>query len=483
MRVLLLGGTITALLSACAVSDPNDENVAGAEASIIRGTTETGRPQVVMLYSTLVDGRISRCSGVYFAPRVVLTAAHCIRNDTMAGMSFVYFGSNLTADLPLRYNLPEPGVPTVWARIEGTEVHPSWSKQSHDADLAVVYLDRKLPFDPLPLARFRIDQSWVGKKATLVGWGASKALSADIQTNEGIGVKRTGQAPILGTPTLADYHPEDPNPAMLDATAREHYLKLDGHAPYANGCAGDSGGPIILNQWGQDYIAGIASFTGLWCEDYSLYTRLDPYLPFLDEAYRRGGQAPLVPYVDCVDPRSNGKYVAYFGYKNDNGVSISVPYDSQKNALALDVAGERPTRYAPGDHPLAFGIDFAADQTVTWKLSPTNSPTTEVRATASTKRCPESNELLCLRNCEATVLSPCAADFLVDMDYCMFDCRSTYDWMAGCETEWSQNLRCVGNTTPEPENWRCDLDLDYMPRPYACDDTLLAAFQCLSSGL
>jgi hypothetical protein len=160
-----------------------------------------------------------------------------------------------------------------------------------------------------------------------------------------------------------------------------------------------------------------------------------------------------------------------------------VPYDTEKNSLPLDVNSERYTHFASGDYPLAFGIDFTADQTVTWKLSPTNSPTTQVKANASSPQCAESTELLCYRNCDATVASPCAADFMVDMDYCMFDCRDTSVWMTGCESEWNQYLKCVGNTTPAAENWRCDIEFDYMPRPYACDDALLAAFQCLSNGM
>jgi secreted trypsin-like serine protease len=470
------------LTSACgSVDSATQETPEKATQSIVRGTAEAGRPYVVELRFERYSGGARLCSGSYFAPRVVVTAGHCIPSDAIPGRVFAYWGSNLEADLPLRNSIPPVGQPTVWAKADSWQVHPSYSSATQDADMGVVYLDRKPPFDPLPLYRNNLGASWIGKKATLVGWGALQALSADIQTNVGAGVKRTGQATILGTPTAADYHADDPNPAMLSATARSHYVKLDGHAPNANGCAGDSGGPIIVNAYGQDYVAGVASWTGLWCEDYSLYTRIDPYLPFLDEAYKRGGQDTVIPYLDCVYKPASGNATAYFGYKNNNGVGVSVPYDPNKNALALDVNNERPTLFAPGDKHFQFGIDFTQGQTVTWKLSPTNSPTTIVNATTSSTACVDDNNFKCVRACESIAGSSCAADFGVDYNGCMTDCAANYGFMTdfGCEAGWSAYLKCTAGTPPAAANWECGGDFYYQPTPVACDDLLIAAWGCI----
>ncbi len=476
-KALASSTALICALSGCGTAEPkgNIEATNQAEESIVRGTPEAGRPYVVLVQSEGYGG-MTRCSGSYFAPRVVLTAGHCIRSD--AWRVLVYFGSNYEADLPLRNAIPAPGQPTVWAKADSVQLNPNYSSATQDADMAVLYLDRKLPFDPLPLYRNRLDASWVGRLATEVGWGASKALSADIRTTEGFGIKRTGAAPILGTPTEADYHPDDPNPGMLIPSVREHYVKMNGQAPYPNGCAGDSGGPIIVNQWGQDYIAGVASWTGLWCEDYSLYTRIDPYLPFLDEAYRRGGQATLIPHLECVDTRPDGKLAAYFGYDNQNGVTISVPYGT-KNYFPLDVNSERPSLFQVGQKHFDFGVDFTSGQTAYWKLLPENSPTTELRATSSSPRCADGNERKCLRNCEATVASACAADFGVDWHYCMDDCMMFWDWVAGCEAQNAAYLDCVAPVGPAAENWHCDVNADYMPRPVACDAQNNELLSCL----
>ena len=101
-------------------------------------------------------------------------------------------------------------------------------------DLAVVYLDRELPFDPLPLYPGPVNNPWIGTQAEIVGWGGSKALTADISQVEGFGVKRSGFATIDGSPTAADFHPDDPNPGILDPAIRANLIKLDGEVPNAN---------------------------------------------------------------------------------------------------------------------------------------------------------------------------------------------------------------------------------------------------------
>ncbi|MEY4585420.1 MAG: 3-oxoacyl-[acyl-carrier-protein] reductase FabG, partial [Pseudomonadota bacterium] len=82
----------------------------------------------------------------------------------------------------------------------------------------------------------------------------------------------------------------------------------------------------IVKNGGKTYVAGVSYWTGLYCADYNLYTRIDPFLPFLDRAARKTGKEPVKPALDCVAPNSDGTYTAYFGYDNKNGVNMSVPY-------------------------------------------------------------------------------------------------------------------------------------------------------------
>jgi hypothetical protein len=475
LRVVSLG----VLVAACSGATAGDDALVGtSEDAIIRPTANGGRNEVVMLYMRTLNpstGALGTrtCTGSYFAPRVVLTAAHCLEN-VWNNQLFVYFGDDFTTDFAELTQVgdtfvpPSPGQPSHWSQADSFEKHPQWDPNLVHPDMGVVYMDRKPPFDPLPLARFRLDSSWVNKTVTISGWGANVATGPT--SGSGSRVQRTGKSKILGSPTAADYHSDDPNPGMLNATVRNNTVKLDGHAPNSNGCFGDSGGPIIVNQNGQDYLAGVASWTGLYCEDYSLYARLDPFLPFLDQAYKKGGQETLTPYLECVAPNASGTYTAYFGYNNKNGVSVSVPYGSN-NQLALDTLSARPTLFKPGTHDWVFGVDFTATQTLSYSLAPANSPRTTLTVTKNSPACGPSQaaELECGNYCRAGLRSGCTD--LPSFSDCMDGCVSFNQFIAEvypeCVAATTALDYCTAAVPPGTSNWTC-ID-GSVPQPVACE--------------
>jgi hypothetical protein len=437
-----------------------------------------------MLHIIRSNGSVQPCTASYFAPRVLVTDAVCLRLG--ATSVFAYYGNNYNADKAVLPNIPAPGQTSVWAKADSWETHPSYNATLHDASLAVVYLDRKLPFDPLPLARFNIDSSYVGKWVEFVGWGASKALSADIQQFEGLGVKRNAKVPFMGTPTAADYHADDPNPGMLDATVRSHYMKLNGHSPYGNACMGDGGGPMIINKYGQDYIAGTMLWTGLWCEDYQILTRLDPYLPFLDNAYMKGGQATVIPRLECVSQEPNGTLRAHFGYNNKNGVNVSVPFGTA-NYFPLDTKNARPSLFLNGDHGWTTSIDIPTGKQLYWKLSPTNSPTTELRVDANSPRCAANDRhVRCERSCRPQLAAPAcpASDPRSTQEQCIDSCYDdSYPFFdsVGCASQYEAVLACIAGLSPtNPANWQCYEDFpDPFPADTQCVSQNTALLTCL----
>jgi hypothetical protein len=351
--------------------------------------------------------------------------------------------------------------------------------------MAVVFLDRKLPFDPLPLYRNVVAAN---VPVTVQGWGSNSAPTPT--TGAGYGVERTGRQITLGYPTAADYHADDPNPGMLDPAVRATVLKVDGRAPYSNGCFGDSGGPIILNQFGQDYIAGVSYWTGLSCEDYNLHTRISSFLPFLDLSYQRGGQAVMKATFACVTPNPQGSLTAIFGYQNDNGVGISIPYGS-KNASARDTSNLRPTRFDPGVHPFAFGVDFTAGQTASWTLAPDNNPALTLNATASSPACTAAQAVDsgCVLQCRAQLRSGCPR--VEESDNCVAFCSDighlVADYVAGCNDERVAWQSCVSATAPGASNWTCsaaseDLLFGKGPQAVPCATQQTAYVNCLYYG-
>lgn len=478
----------TGLVLACSghVEDNVTDPVASAEQAIVGPSFVGGPNQVVMVYGLVetsagLETRI--CSGSYYAPRVVLAAAHCL-DDIFMGQLFVYHGDDFVTDfaelVPRGVTLvpPPPGEPSSWAQADSWEAHPEWDPELFYPDMGVIYLDRRLPFRPLPLAEFRLDGRWEGLQATISGWGSNQASSPT--SGEGSAVQRTGVTRVLGSPTEADYHADDPNPGMLLAHVRDDVIKTDGQPPHANTCFGDSGAPLLAKVWGIDFIAGVSYFMGLSCEDYGLHTRIDPFLPFLRQAAEKGGERGLIPHLECVAPDPQGRWMAYFGYTNENGVSLTVPYGC-KNRLEHDVNGWRPARFLPGEHHFAFGVEFAPEQVVTYTLDPRNSPRIVLHATSQSPLCPEdvASEVECGAFCRANLLSGCPGlpAFSSCMEECLSSTASIEAFAPECVPQSSALTRCFAGTPPGTDNWSC-LD-GALPLALPCESVAYELYACL----
>lgn len=332
-----------------------------------------------------------------------------------------------------------------------------------------MYLDRELPFAPLPLLTEHVGRRFVGDKATIVGWGGSRALVADISQVEGAGIKRRGQVTIKGSPTEADFHADDPNPGMLDPAIRADSLKADGHAPNSNGCAGDSGGPLLVEKGARWYVAGVGYWTGLFCEDYSIYTRIDPFLGFIKDAVRGAGKAPLVPRLECIDQAEDGTYTAFFGYDNRNGISLDIPY-SRKNSLPGDDANARPELFGPGDHPWAFSVDFTRKQKLRYTLDAPAGPARVATADRNAPRCD------CAAACDAALAAECSEGNFTRAD-CVAGCMPFAQLFPGsCQDELNAYYRCQAGLSPSADNWMCDPS--FIPQPVLCQDEFFSALAC-----
>jgi hypothetical protein len=391
---------------------------------------------------------------------------------------FVYYGNDyltdVETDLP---NIPPPGQPSKWARAESFTTNPTYNAGVNSPDMTVVFLDRELPFAPIPLLRQRVSNST--QFGTIVGYGGSKALTADISQVEGAGIKRTATVRLLGSPTEADYHPDDPNPGILDPAIRETLLKTDGRDPRPNSCAGDSGGPLLVEKHGKKYLAGISMWTGLFCEDYSIYTRIDPFLDFFDGELDRAGEADIVPYLECVEDTGSG-LVGHFGYNNDNGLTVKIRYGSH-NDFDRDRGRARPSSFEPGSNPYAFEVPFSAGQRLTWRLDPPGGATTVVRASASSPRCaPDDLGLLCSDYCHAALAPECVEPGATYAN-CVTNCFGNADFFNyfGCGAEWNTYLTCVGAVSSDPANWTCSVPgFEANPTSPNCEDEVNAAFSC-----
>jgi hypothetical protein len=467
-RCRAFGYLLCAIASGCGGQAQDELTLGGIQEPIVRGTETDAFRQVVMLHVQHQSGT-TRCSASYIAPRVVLTAAHCLRANDVPQLSYVYFGNDAAPARGALPEIPPPGQPSDLAGVESFRTHPDYNAGVNYPDLAIVYLDRDLPFAPLPLLTEHVGRRFVGDKATIVGWGGSRALVADISQVEGAGIKRRGQVTIQGSPSEADFHADDPNPGMLDPAIRADSLKVDGHAPNSNGCAGDSGGPLLVKQDGRTYVAGVAYWTGLFCEDYSIYTRIDPFLGFIKDAVRGAGKAPLVPRLECVDRAEDGTYTAFFGYDNRNGISLDIPY-SRKNSLPGDDANARPELFGPGDHPWAFSVNFTKKEKLRYTLDAATGPARVATADRNSPRCD------CAAACDAALAAECSEGNFTRAD-CVAGCMPLAQLFPGsCQDDLNAYYRCQAGLSPAADNWICDPS--FIPQPVLCQDEFFAALGC-----
>jgi hypothetical protein len=274
-----MGSLLLTSIGCGEAQDLSETDMGSTTETIVRGEFESERDQVMLIEVFRADGGMALCSGTLFAPRAVLTAAHCL---DQAAFAIVYWGNDYFGDFE---QLFDPAPPENFRFSVEMVQHPRFSLETLDSDVGVIHVDRDLPFEPMPLAFRQISKRYHGSEVEIVGFGAEES-DASNAGGPGTHFKRSGSAIFEGSPPKAPL-PPNPHPGLTDKHIRRQLMLLDGAAPNSNACFGDSGGPAIMKLGGRDKVVGVMSWTGDFCEEFSYFVRVNHVLPFIFREAKR----------------------------------------------------------------------------------------------------------------------------------------------------------------------------------------------------
>lgn len=263
-RALSLALACTALaalaLPAAAAAGPT------AQASIVGGRAGTIAEFPFLSFIEAHEGKRGfACTGTVVAPRVVLTAAHCVESLDHGGLTRATQYALATG-----VTSPEEAQAENIFHISEAHVFPGFDPGTLHGDAGILILDRPTSAPVVPLAG--ADDAGLyagGANVQLAGWGLTRANAKE----EPSGLRTTSMvvesASACKAKTHGYYSPFSPAAQMctLDLPSRK-----------SGGCFGDSGGPTIGHRPdGSPVELGIISTGGDSCSTKSpnIMTRTD----------------------------------------------------------------------------------------------------------------------------------------------------------------------------------------------------------------
>jgi trypsin len=258
-----------------------------AQASIVGGHPVSIEEFPSLAYIEAVEGRsVFSCTGTVVAPRVILTAAHCVESIEKG-----------TITPPSRYALttsivdPRRAGPDNIFHVVANHVFPGFDPGVVHGDAAILVLDRPTTAPSIPLAGASDAALYEGgAEAQLTGWGLTRGNAKQAPPHLRATTTVVKPASFCKQKIAPFYKPFLP-------TAQTCVLAAD---RASGGCFGDSGGPTIGKRAdGSPVQLGITSTGGPECSPRvpTVLTRVDFVSTWVSEwiaAVETGSPPPTV---------------------------------------------------------------------------------------------------------------------------------------------------------------------------------------------
>ncbi|XP_015790411.1 chymotrypsin-1-like [Tetranychus urticae] len=214
------------------------------------------------------NGYYHACAGALIEPRIMLTAAHCLMNDTLIPLMRI---------LPNYRNTPLILPGDLVFKIEAYERHPgagsvSWATAKDD--IAVALLDKP---DPRPGAIISrpVLPLHICFPVKIMGYGYTESYDPPYRLKEAIVLRLTDEECLDELPW--QYAPG--------------YSLCVSNSIGSAGCRGDSGGPLIWEnpKTNKTFIYGVLSIVSFQCADapFTIYVDVLAYNDWIDIAVFR----------------------------------------------------------------------------------------------------------------------------------------------------------------------------------------------------
>jgi trypsin len=245
-------GTLAVLTSALAP--------AGTWAASYRGANRqpSGSAYAMRAHSAIVGGRPARngqfpwvarivarrgkvvdaCSGTVVAPNLILTAGHCVEDvQSGAPRQATDFEAQTAAYVAGRLTSRS-------SRVSLVLVYPGFERKSGVGDAALLELSTPTNAPSIPLASEASD--WpAGTRALMTGWGRTDTTT------------RRTQLPFLRWANTVIQSPEWCAAKLRGFHTRRQLCAMNAPNDNTAGCAGDSGGPLLVRRGGETIEIGV----------------------------------------------------------------------------------------------------------------------------------------------------------------------------------------------------------------------------------